>query len=479
MGRGLQRAGRLPVSSLAAACAVAALLIAWVLVAPGHAAAARPNVVVIETDDQTVESMKVMRNVRRLLAARGVTFTNSFATTPLCCPSRATLLTGQYSHNHRVLQNRGGFDMLNHGNTLAVWLSRAGYRTAMVGKYLNGYELHPTAVPPGWREWFALTEGAYYGYVVNHNRRRIVRAARTPANYSTDFLARHAVSVIRNTRRPLFLWYTPFAPHAGGKGYVDSQGGEVGDRGGSQGGELTGSPTPPPRYVNRFRTTPLPRPPSFNEADVTDKPGKVRKAPPLSPATITAVTRRYRATLASLLAVDDAVAAIVRALQQTGKLGNTLIIFTSDNGFLFGEHRVGGKTYFYEPSIRVPLILRGPGIPRGIRRELVTNADLAPTIVKATGVTPGRVMDGRPLFPAANRPAVFLEALNNRNSVTGLRTTQFTYIEWKDGFRELYDLRTDRHQLTNRAMTSAYAAVRDQLAQRLAQVRSCAGAACP
>jgi N-acetylglucosamine-6-sulfatase len=446
---------------------------------------ARPNVIVIMTDDQTVESLRVMGNVKTLLADQGTTFDSSFASFSLCCPSRATFLTGQYAHNHGVLGNappEGGYAKLDSSNTLPVWLQHAGYHTVHVGKYLNGYPgSNRTHVPAGWTEWYGSIDPStyqFYNYTLNENG-RLVTYGSDPASYQADVYSRKAVDAVRRlapAAAPFFLSVAFLAPHSGGPRESDDP-------------RNFPTPVPAPRHRNRFVSEPLPQPASFNEADVSDKPLGIRNRPLLNAQAIANVTENYRQRLESLLAVDEAVAAIVAALRETGELEQTLIVFTADNGFLHGEHRVpSGKVLLYEPSIRVPLILRGPGIPRGGRvSELVANVDLAPTIVDATGAAPLRTMDGRSLLSLAEDPGrrtgrdVLIErgpGGNNQQIFAALRTPRYLYAEYSNGDRELYDLVRDPDQLTSLHADPAHEALRTELAGRLAQLRSCAGAAC-
>jgi N-acetylglucosamine-6-sulfatase len=446
---------------------------------------ARPNVLVIMTDDQTVESLRVMGQVKTLLADQGATFDNSFASFSLCCPSRATFLTGQYAHNHGVMGNappEGGYAKLDNSNTLPVWLQRAGYHTVHVGKYLNGYPgSNRTHVPPGWTEWYGSIDPStyqFFNYTLNENG-RLVRYGSDPASYQADVYSRKAVDAIRRlapAAPPFFLSVAFLAPHSGGPRESDDP-------------RNFATPVPAPRHRNRYASEPLPQPASFNEADVSDKPAGIRGRPLLGVQQIANVTESYRQRLESLLAVDEAVAAMVAALRETGELDRTLIVFTADNGFFHGEHRVpSGKVLLYEPSIRVPLIIRGPGIRPGQRvSELVANVDLAPTIVAATGAQALRVMDGRSLLPLARDPArrtgrdILIErgpGGNNQQIFTALRTTRYLYAEYSNGDRELYDLAADPHQLTSLHAQPAFQALRTVLGERLARLRTCTGAAC-
>jgi N-acetylglucosamine-6-sulfatase len=446
---------------------------------------ARPNVLVIMTDDQTVESLRVMANVKTLLADQGTTFDSSFASFSLCCPSRATFLTGQYAHNHGVMGNappEGGYAKLDSSNTLPVWLQRAGYHTVHVGKYLNGYPgSNRTHVPPGWTEWYGSIDPStyqFYNYTLNENG-RLVTYGSDPASYQADVYSRKAVDAVRRlapAAAPFFLSVAFLAPHSGGPRESDDP-------------RNFATPVPAPRHRNRFASEPFPQSASFNEADVSDKPAGIRNRPLLGAQQIANVTENYRQRLESLLAVDEAVAALVAALRESGELDQTLIVFTADNGFFHGEHRVpSGKVLLYEPSIRVPLIFRGPGIPRAQRvTELVANIDLAPTIVDATGARPLRVMDGRSLLPLARDSGrrtgrdILIErgpGGNNQQIFTALRTARYVYAEYSNGERELYDLVRDPDQLTSLHGDPASQNLRLRLAARLARLRSCVGAAC-
>jgi arylsulfatase A-like enzyme len=438
----------------------------------------RPNVLVLMSDDQALESLRVMGNVRTLLANQGVTFDNNFVSYSLCCPSRSTFLTGQYAHNHRVLGNappNGGYDKLDHSNTLAVWLQRAGYVTIHLGKYLNGYgRVRQTEIPAGWSEWYGSIDPStyqFYNYTLNENG-KLVKYGADAASYQADVYARKAVEIIRRQQadpRPFFLNVAFLAPHSGGPR-------EPGDP------ANMATPVPAPRHRNLFATEPLPNAPSFNEADVSDKPSGIRSRPLLTQARINAIRENYQQRLESLLAVDEAVGEIVRALEATGEINNTYIIFTSDNGFFHGEHRVpSGKVLLYEPSIRVPLIIRGPRIPRGGHRpQLVANIDLAPTIVAATHVPPARVMDGRSLLPIARNRLLFWgrDLLLETPTYSAIRTPRWKYAEHVNGEKELYDLLVDRDELVSHHNDPRYARIQTDLANRLTRLKGCSGLTC-
>jgi N-acetylglucosamine-6-sulfatase len=451
------------------------VLLLLVLVAPAKAAAA-PNVVVIETDDQTVADLAAMPKTRALIARRGVTYANSFVSLSECCPSRATFLTGQYAHNHHVRsigRPWGGFWALDGSETLPVWLQRAGYATGVVGKYLNGYGRdNPYVIPPGWTDFEGLLSPStyhFYGFTMNVNG-----VLTRDRGYQTDAITRRSVDFIRRrSGGPFFLWSTYVAPHVGRpRALFDPL--------------AYGSTVPPLRFTDAFFGTQLPRPPSFNEADVSDKPAFLRNRPRLRPWQIRAITETHRQRLASLLAVDEGVTQIVQELRAARVLANTVLIFTSDNGWMAGEHRVpNGKILAYEPSIRVPLLMRGPGLPHGVTRgRLVWNGDLAPTILDLTGAHAAFPLDGRSLLaPPRPHRAILLEAppapkTNGLSRFTGIRTGRYKYVEHLWGSKELYDLRRDPDETTNLVRSARMAGVKARLARRLALLKGCAGSSC-
>lgn len=468
------------------------VVVALVVAAPSWATAAeRPNVVVVQTDDQTLADMAALPEVRRLIGEQGVTFADYHASFSLCCPSRASLLTGQYAHTTGVEGNvppKGSVTAFDDRRTLPVWLKRAGYRTAHVGKYLN---LYTTGIPPGWDEWYTgvdPTTYRYFGFTLNENGVPRTYGSR-PEDYSTDVFTDKAVDVVRrNAGRPFFLALDYVAPHT-----QVAQVPRV----------IPGSPpVPAPRHAGRFADLPLPRDPSFDEEDVSDKPTHVQRRPRLSAETIDEITTLFRARRASLLAVDEGVARVIAALRETGVLDRTYVFFVSDNGFMAGQHRYPeGKLRFYEPSTHLPLLVRGPGVARGatIRASAMT-IDLAPTIAELTGARPDLEPDGVSLAPVLRAPRTRwnryllheyvapdgpLSSLdpdasdNAEPSFRGVRSSDgYVYVEHDSGERELYDLGRDPHQLDNRAADAAYETTRARLATALAQLRDCRGAGC-
>lgn len=423
----------------------------------------------------TIESMPLLK---RFLADQGTTFANFFVTHPLCCPSRATFLRGQYPHNHQVLTNgspSGGFRRfrrLGHeSSTVATWLQEAGYRTALLGKYLNGYPSgESTHIPQGWNEWYAVTDGHYYEYQLNENG-ELVDYGEASEDYETDVLARKAIDFMRRAaadREPFFAFITPFAPHLPVRA-AD-------------------------RHRHMFTDVSAPRPPSFDEKDVSDKPQWLRETPLLGPADFELIDMNYRAKLRSLQAVDEMVASIVEALRAMGQLNNTFIIYTSDNGYHLGEHRLpDGKDTPYEHDIRVPLIVRGPGVPSGrVVEHLALNNDIGPTIAELARARAPDFVDGRSLAPLLSRDPPSLDGWRQSFIVEhwmrrmqeetvadfkALRAREYVYIEWHTGERELYHLPTDPHQLES-LHARADPAFLAQLSERLKELSLCAQAAC-
>jgi len=475
--------------------------------------AVQPNIILILTDDLDArlleDNLGQLPNIAALQQA-GTTFSNFLISTPLCCPSRSSILRGQYAHNHGVLQNggeNGGFGTFRRlgreDSTVATWLQAAGYRTALLGKYLNGYPegADPAYVPPGWDEWssFMLADKAgkedsfYFDYRLNENG-RIVSYGSRPEDYSTDVLSAKATDFVERTAeasQPFFLYLAPYAPHE--------------------------PATPAPRHAEALPAATASRSPSFDEADVGDKPSYVRDSPGLSPDLVRQIDEIYRERLQSLLAVDEMVAALVGTLRASGQLDNTYVFFASDNGFHLGEHRLPhGKLSPYEEAIRVPLVVRGPGVPAGrVEDRLALNTDLAPTFAELAGAATPGFIDGRSLMPllrgevpAEWRQTILVEAFGSGKSrlrrtnpgaadagatpdesagelrgsapippYTALRTAGLLYVEYETGERELYDLRADPYELENLAAT-ADPSLLERLSARLAALRECTAGRC-
>ena len=439
-------------------------------------AAPKPNIVVVMTDDQTLEQMSALPATRKLIGTQGVKFKRFYVTDPLCCPSRATFLTGQYAHNTGVISNGGpnALAAFDEDETLGVWLQQAGYRTAFIGKYLNDYGLDdPEHVPPGWSEWRALLEPttqSYFDFDVNQDG-EVVHYGTAPEDYKTRVIGHLAVDAIghaarANPPRPLFLYVGFNAPHA--------------------------PSTPAPRDAGTLEEVEAPRTPAFDEEDLSDKPSFLRGRPPLGPQAIARIDARNQRALESLAEVDRQVARIVDALRDKEELGNTYLLFTSDNGYIDGEHRIEfGKLLAYEPAAQVPLLIRGPGINSGeTSNALVGNVDLAPTIAQLASAKPGLTVDGHSLLSLARNPdrssdrALLLESLvRDRSTYYGypyaaIRNGHFLYVDYSTGDEELYNLNRDPYELDSLAGDPAYADRKRELAAALAQLRECRGREC-
>jgi N-acetylglucosamine-6-sulfatase len=482
----------------------------------------RPSIVVIQLDDQDLydlgatyrdrsgRTIRVLPNIRKLIDA-GVSFSRYYVSVPVCCPSRAALLTGRYARNNGVLTNTGatgGFDAYRRHDlrsNLAVWLQKAGYRTIHVGKFLNGYSSRPPTVPPGWSDWQTLatdpSTSFYYGYRFNSNGHlsrlygdrsyTTVDSARCPhrsptrCNYVTDVLTAKALRALRESPsgRPLYLQLDYTAPHVDDHGPI--------------------GPPPPPRYLHSLAGIKAPRANGFNEADVSDKPSYVRRTPRLAPDDIRRVDFRYEARLESERAVDDGLGAIIRILDRLGRLPNTYVFLTSDNGYFQGEHRFDtGKFLPYETADHMPMLVRGPGIPAGQRSGALTaNVDLAPTLLQISGGHPTRSLDGLSLLPFAREPsfqtrrAVLLEDFTKAPSqnagrsfgspssrvphaYTGIRVGAYKFIQYASGERELYNINRDPHELRSLAADRRYRRVVAWLNGRLKRLAGCRGEPC-
>jgi arylsulfatase A-like enzyme len=446
---------------------------------------ARANVVVIMTDDMRLDDLAAMPNVQRLLVDRGVTFEQALSTYPQCCPARATLLTGQYSHNNGVEGNRwprGGFRRLNDANTLPVWLDRNGYRTAFVGKYLNQYAPNGGSeyVPPGWHLWRAAVYGIYdfFGLTTNDDG-EVVGHDGLHQSVVLEQYVDEIVSTYARSDRPFFLWAAHVAPHA------ECVRENVKEEGAAH---CWAPPSPAPVDEGTFAGVGALESPAVNEADVSDKTELLRDREPL-PESKLAAMRQGR--LESLQSVDRAVAALVDRLEQTGAWDETYVVFTSDNGFALGEHRWMQKQLPYEEVVRVPLVITGPGIPAGeSRQQTVSLADVTATALDVAGIQGGRLQDGESLLPLARGETadaqdrlVLLEAGPRRGRGDGwlhqsVRSDRYTLIRWEDGFVELYDRDRDPYQLDSVALQPAYDDVRSYLERALDELVDCRGAEC-
>ena len=433
--------------------------------APTEAPSARPNVVLIVADDMRSDSLWVMPTLLGLAAERGgVTFDRFFATTPLCCPSRATILTGLYAHHHGVLKNdppNGGVQAFDDRSTLATWLHDAGVRTGLVGRYLNGYDQE--GIPPGWSSWFALWQysernGNYFNFRVSDQGEKRYYDGK-PDSYSTRVFGQAARRFIAEDLATPFMFYlAPRAPHSPG--------------------------TPDPLDAGMYKDRELPLPPSYDEEDVSDKPAWIREHGRLRKREIEEIENLRRRQLESLVGLDREIGGLADALRADGRLDHTWFIFTSDNGLLLGEHRLdAGKSCAYEECVRVPLVvIPPPSAGYGAARtdaHLVANIDLAPTIADVMGVRPPMPVDGRSILPLLANPsapwrdAVILEAWSESEGkqFAAVRTADRKFVD-SGGDDELYDLAADPYELRNLARTPEHAAERDRLAAHLGVLRA-------
>ncbi|WP_413098175.1 sulfatase [Streptomyces sp. Inha503] len=420
------------------ACGLAAERYGWAGIGDdgGSEAKRKPNVVMIMTDDQWLESMRVMDRTREVFGDGGVTFERYYPSMPLCCPSRSTFLSGQFAHNNGVRHNsspQGGYAKLNHKNTLPVWMQKAGYVTSHIGKYPNGYgKRNPKEVPPGWDEWRGSVDPTTYrmwGYRLNENGKLKTYGnpnVEDPKLYQTDVYRDKAADFIKRKSaqgKPFFLDVAFLAPHGElldgrkkqggskqpGPGKTEEKAEEADAAKEADRPQVGPAPRPAPRHKGKFADEPLPEMPAYGEGDMSDKPQFLRDYPKLGQdqETTKEITQSYRGRLEALLAVDEAVGKLVSTLREAGQLDNTYLLFASDNGFFFGQHNVPtGKFLPHEASGHVPMMLRGPGIEGGTpSREMSSNVDLAATIADIGGAKPGLTLDGRSLLPFARDPS--------------------------------------------------------------------------
>src|SRR4249920_50547 len=522
-----------------------------------------PSFLVIQTDDQTLDSLyamfrepaiRAMPNTLDLIAKRGMTFNDYYVPYPLCCPSRVSLLTGRYAHNHGVrgnIQPNGGYFGFSFRaaatHNLATWLQGAGYRTIHVGKFLNGYGDEPYStgaeVPPGWNAWHTVlkadTTHYFYGYSLNNNgtvegpygdsgswetreygTKDDFGCPYAPLNglpcfHETDTLTNFAIQELQETspEQPFYLQLDYTAPHGDCR--------------------HPAGPEPTPRHYDWFKGKPLPhnRSEGLGEGNVNDKPRFIREAPYLTPSDVHTYRVYWDKQLESLRDVDDGVKLLLDTLGSQHRLRNTYVIFTSDNGFFFGEHRlIGGKFLAYEPATHVPFLIRGPHIrPGGESDEPMANVDIAPTVLELAGVEADKSIDGRSMAPFFRDPELrtlrpilfesFVETsdvedngaiaepgdqgrpsskvrrasarseLHRRAGATasiltppkdyeGIRLGPYKYIAWPDGEKELYNLEKDPYELNNIVRIPNYYPVRNYLHRELRDLENCVGRTC-
>ncbi len=444
-------------------------------------AAPRANIVFVLTDDLSWNLVQYMPHVLKM-QKEGVTFANYFVTDSLCCPSRSSIFTGRYPHNTGVFRNTGNdggylvFVSRGHERaTFAALLSPAGYRLGMLGKYLNGYQPRLHAAAPGWTSWAVAGNGyPEFRYALNEDG-RIVRYGDKPEDYLTDVLSGLAVRFIKRAAgAPFLIEVATFAPHA--------------------------PYTPAPRDASALPGLRAPRTPAFNAAPDAGAPKWLVRHPVLSDSDIAGIDRDFRKRAQSVLAVDAMIGALQAAVAATGQERSTYFVFSSDNGYHMGEHRLmPGKMTAFDTDIRVPLIVTGPGVPAGATvEEVAENVDLYPTFAELAGVAAPATVDGRSLVPLLHgqtvadwRAVALVEhrgphnrdpadpdapALRSGNPTTyeALRAARYVYVEYADGEKEYHDLAADPHELTN-SFASLTADGKASLHATLEAVKSCRG----
>jgi N-acetylglucosamine-6-sulfatase len=439
----------------------------------------RPNIIFIFTDDQPYHTVQYMPTVRDVLIKDGINFENGFSTTPLCCPSRASILTGNYVHNHQVYTNTmplGGAQKFNDTSSYAVWLKDAGYRTAYLGKYLNGYDaLQPYGyVAKGWEEWDVFLgknlhsdddvgNSQFYSDYSTSENGNVVEYNGDKSVFSADLITRKAVDYISATRDEPFIltmaYYNPHSPYFWAE-----------------------------RDDNQFRANsalqaePY-RPPNFMEEDISDKPQYLQD---LNPISVEKIDISYKQILRSLLSVDDGVASVLAALDKTGLSEKTIIFFITDNGLTVGNHRLGlTKNCAYESCARIPFIVYAPAMfPARTDTHIVANIDLAPTFAELAGASIPNTVNGLSLVPLlkdANtdwRDSILLEHWPTEDGVGSkipefyaVRNNDWKYVEYSTGEKELYDLQNDPYELENIADQLEYTEIQKQLKMRLDELK--------
>ncbi len=435
----------------------------------------RPNILLVVTDDLDARSDSIshMEGLRSLVANRGVTFSNAYVTQALCCPSRVSILRGQYPHNTGVNENNGGdyrqfVSSGKEANTFATWVQEAGYQTGYFGKYLNGY--NTLRMPEGWNRWFSDMGRSK---LQNFNDQGIEVYFNPKKHLFEDVLRDEAIGWLRQDRDPSLPFLAVLSTHA------------------------PHTPaTPARRHAKLFPGADLPRPEAFNEKKVDDKNGWIRRLEPLGRDEIGEMETLYRNRLRVMEGVDEMLEDVLLELDSQGELDNTYVFFTSDNGFHFGEHRFHqGKQTSYEEDIAVPMIVSGPGVAAGVtRQQMVLNQDLAPTFAEIAGATVPPFVDGRSFLPVlgasppaasqwrdaflVNSPATnatgWLKTMPNNLAV---RTPRYELIDYARGTDELYDMDRDPHQ-AHSILGNPSNGVLPQMRATLAELRNCAGQEC-
>jgi arylsulfatase A-like enzyme len=459
---------------------VTAVLVAGVVVlvtaiepAAPVGAAERPNILPVMTDDQPIkDTMIAMPEVRERVRDMGMALPNAYVSQSLCCPSRASVLRGQYPHNTGVVTN-GGLQTFREGgkedNTVAHWLGRQGYYTALVGKYMNGYDA--SYAPSGWRYWYAKADASTPGQKVRENG-RVTDFAGKPGNWGDRFKASAIGYLDRRTDQasdgPFALFFWTGQPHLQAGDYAD-------------------------RYDGMYSKSTLNAKPSFDEADASDKPKWVRNLGRIGDRERDRLKQWRRNQLRSVRQVDDTVGAMLDLLKRRGELNDTYVVFTTDNGTHMGEHRWfgehGAKSTAYEEAANVRMFVRGPGIRAGSASDkLVLNNDLAPTFARIAGGAPPTFVDGRSVLPVwEGRATTWRAAIMNERpkkdanpipSYHAAITPRYTYVEYGTGEKELYDRDNDPYELRSRHRDAAYADTMTALSDRLSTLVGCRAVGC-
>ncbi|HSK83270.1 MAG TPA: sulfatase [Rubrobacter sp.] len=432
----------------------------------------KPNILFILTDDADSSLLPKMPEIEKRMVLKGTTFPNAFTPFATCCPSRAAILRGQYPHNTGVISNYGSHGGVgafeaarNDEDTLATRLDAAGYRTGLFGKYMNEYT--GGYVPPGWDEWHGWAGSYASGKIYETGN---LNAYDLSSRHEADILGSKAESFVRGAKGYPWFAYVAFkSPH--NPTYTESE------------------------YADNYRDQRYPRSPAFDEADVSDKPKWVRQLPRLTDEDRAKYNRKYRDRLRAMRSVDDAIAGLLRSLRETGQLDNTYVVLWNDNGYHMGQHRIPeGKRTVYEEDVRYPMVVRGPGVGHDAKDErLVSGIDLMPTFLELAGAPTPEYVDGRSLAPVLSgwdpswRDSLLLEGYNDGfgkkayvpPDFKAIRTSDGrTYVEYETGERELYDLRTDPHQLRSLHDEPERAVEESALSARLQALKYCSGKGC-
>jgi arylsulfatase A-like enzyme len=483
-------------------------------------------------DDMRQDDLAYMPNTRHLIGSAGTTWTNSLAPYPLCCPARASIFSGEYSHNHHVLSHLPpyGFHAFHDSSTLATWLHAAGYQTALLGKYLNGYGSQPRPgqsrgvsvhyTPPGWDDWRGAIDGGlaasnpknggayrYWDTTLSENRGRgLVALSGTYQTYAYGGILSRMIPAEAASDRPFFTYAAFTAPHVGMPREPDDPAPATRDD-----GKVTrmGTPGVPAALRGRFDGAITKAPGAdWLDPDPTDKPEELQANPPPNDAEKAAMLEATRQRAESLYAVDQQIAKVIQQLARTGELEETYVLFTSDNGYFLGEQGIRqGKILPYDPALRTPLLIRGPGIPAGqVRTDPFLSIDFAPTILQMAGVPIPASVDGAGMLPVAQHgdrgwsrpvlvntgPASVVRDTDesgvpidpedpgaaDQRYLLGVRTGRYLFTDRADGFQELYDLQTDPAEYANLIADPAYAHVVAELRAELQAIRACAAATC-